>query len=170
MLPLSWLERARALSSTMPTSSRPLVGQLTVFCESPVVPCPVEADRSVVLAGIYNKFLASFAERIKAIKVGDPFTKGVHQGPQVSKNQYDVRLPPLSFSTTKITVCDLSSASCRTSILARRRVPSSTLVVAMLEMKVTPSRCVCGSFSRPVSHGTHQPSDSPSPQFSPRPS
>ena len=48
-------------------------------------------------SGIYDKFLASFTERIKAIKVGDPFTKGVHQGPQVSKGQYDVRLPLLPF-------------------------------------------------------------------------
>jgi len=45
--------------------------------------------RIFVQSGIYDKFLASFTERIKAIKVGDPFTKGVHQGPQVSKGQYD---------------------------------------------------------------------------------
>ena len=108
--------------------------------------------RIFVQSGIYDKFLASFTERIKAIKVGDPFTKGVHQGPQVSKLQYDVRLPSLPFSVTKITVCDLFSASCRTSILARSKVPSSTLVVAVLVTRVTSSRCVHCSFSRSASH------------------
>ena len=60
--------------------------------------------RIFVQSGIYDKFLASFIERIKAIKVDDPFTKGVHQGPQVSKGQFDICSTFLPSSTTKMTI------------------------------------------------------------------
>jgi len=45
--------------------------------------------RIFVQSGIYDKFLAKFTEKVKSINVGDPFAKGVHQGPQVSKIQFD---------------------------------------------------------------------------------
>ncbi|PFH44910.1 hypothetical protein AMATHDRAFT_51858 [Amanita thiersii Skay4041] len=39
-------------------------------------------SRIFVQSGIYDKFLAKFMEKAKSIKVGDPFTPGVDQGPQ----------------------------------------------------------------------------------------
>ncbi|KAF9649990.1 NAD-dependent aldehyde dehydrogenase [Thelephora ganbajun] len=45
--------------------------------------------RIFVQSGIYDKFLAKFTERIKTIKVGDPFAKDTNQGPQVSQIQFD---------------------------------------------------------------------------------
>lgn len=53
-------------------------------------------SRIFVQEGIYDKFLEKFTEKTKSLKVGDPFTEGVYQGPQVSQIQYDVRSP---FST-----------------------------------------------------------------------
>lgn len=49
-------------------------------------------SRIFVQSGIYDEFLAKFTEKAKQIKVGDPFSKGVDQGPQVSEQQYDVSL------------------------------------------------------------------------------
>ncbi|KAF9526799.1 aldehyde dehydrogenase [Crepidotus variabilis] len=46
-------------------------------------------SRIFVQSGIYDKFLASFTEKAKAIKLGDPFGQGVDQGPQISQIQYD---------------------------------------------------------------------------------
>ncbi|KAF9644016.1 NAD-dependent aldehyde dehydrogenase, partial [Thelephora ganbajun] len=45
--------------------------------------------RIFVQSGIYDKFLAKFTEKVKAIKVGDPFAKDTNQGPQVSQIQFD---------------------------------------------------------------------------------
>jgi len=46
-------------------------------------------SRIFVQAGIYDKFLKLFTEKAQSIKIGDPFSEGVEQGPQVSKIQYD---------------------------------------------------------------------------------
>ncbi|KDQ51391.1 hypothetical protein JAAARDRAFT_534135 [Jaapia argillacea MUCL 33604] len=46
-------------------------------------------SRIFVQSGIYDKFLAAFTERTKALKVGDPFAADSYQGPQVSQIQYD---------------------------------------------------------------------------------
>ncbi|KAF8623357.1 hypothetical protein AX15_006399 [Amanita polypyramis BW_CC] len=46
-------------------------------------------SRIFVQEGIYDKFLEKFTEKAKAIKIGDPFAKGIDQGPQVSQIQYD---------------------------------------------------------------------------------
>lgn len=46
-------------------------------------------SRIFVQSGIYDEFLAKFTERVKAIKVGDPFGKDTNQGPQVSQIQFD---------------------------------------------------------------------------------
>ena len=46
--------------------------------------------RIFVQAGIYDEFLKRFSAKAREIKVGDPFGKGVDQGPQVSQIQYDV--------------------------------------------------------------------------------
>ncbi|KAF7368645.1 Aldehyde dehydrogenase [Mycena venus] len=46
-------------------------------------------SRIFVQEGIYDKFLQMFTERTKNINVGDPFSPGVDQGPQVSQLQYD---------------------------------------------------------------------------------
>ena len=109
----------------MQISTRPLTGQLTVFCEPPDIPYPLRliglsfswnhgqtccaGSRIFVQSGIYDKFLAKFTEAVKAIKVGDPFAKDTNQGPQVSQLQFDVRsLLPLS--TIKIVVYGLTLA------------------------------------------------------------
>ena len=47
-------------------------------------------SRIFVQAGIYDEFLKRFTAKAQSIKVGDPFSKGIDQGPQVSKIQYDV--------------------------------------------------------------------------------
>ncbi|TRM59449.1 aldehyde dehydrogenase domain-containing protein [Schizophyllum amplum] len=46
-------------------------------------------SRIFVQSGIYDKFLAAFAEKTRSIKVGDPFGDDVDQGPQVSQQQFD---------------------------------------------------------------------------------
>ncbi|KAJ6480391.1 aldehyde dehydrogenase domain-containing protein [Mycena sanguinolenta] len=46
-------------------------------------------SRIYVQEGIYDKFLEMLTEKVKTIKVGDPFQPGVDQGPQVSQLQYD---------------------------------------------------------------------------------
>ncbi|KAJ7595491.1 NAD-dependent aldehyde dehydrogenase [Mycena floridula] len=46
-------------------------------------------SRIFVQEGIYDKFLAKFTEKSQSIKVGDPFEKGMSQGPQVNQTQYD---------------------------------------------------------------------------------
>jgi acyl-CoA reductase-like NAD-dependent aldehyde dehydrogenase len=38
-----------------------------------------------------KQFLKKFTEKIKSMKVGDPFAQNTDQGPQVSKIQFDVR-------------------------------------------------------------------------------
>ncbi|EKM77472.1 hypothetical protein AGABI1DRAFT_86450 [Agaricus bisporus var. burnettii JB137-S8] len=45
--------------------------------------------RIFVQEGIYDKFLQKFTDKIKEIKLGDPFGLGIDQGPQVSQIQYD---------------------------------------------------------------------------------
>jgi len=47
------------------------------------------ATRLYVQAGIYDKFLEKFTEKLKAINVGDPFGETSWHGPQVSQTQYD---------------------------------------------------------------------------------
>lgn len=47
-------------------------------------------SRVYVQAGIYDKFIALFTEKVKSLKVGDPFGIDTYQGPQVSELQYDV--------------------------------------------------------------------------------
>ncbi|TRM69553.1 aldehyde dehydrogenase domain-containing protein [Schizophyllum amplum] len=46
-------------------------------------------SRIYIQEGVYDKFLAAFTARAKAIKVGDPFGVDTDQGPQVSQQQYD---------------------------------------------------------------------------------
>lgn len=46
-------------------------------------------SRIFVQSSIYNEFLERFTTRAKGIKLGDPFTPGTHQGPQISQVQYD---------------------------------------------------------------------------------
>ncbi|KAH9947062.1 aldehyde dehydrogenase [Amylocystis lapponica] len=46
-------------------------------------------SRIFVHAKIYDEFLKRFVEQTEKIVVADPFSQGVHQGPQVSKQQYD---------------------------------------------------------------------------------
>lgn len=41
-------------------------------------------SRTFVQAGIYDKFVKLATEKAKARKVGNPFTEGIEQGPQVS--------------------------------------------------------------------------------------
>lgn len=41
-------------------------------------------SRTFVQSGIYDKFVKLAAEKAKVRKVGNPFTEGVQQGPQVS--------------------------------------------------------------------------------------
>jgi len=45
--------------------------------------------RIFVQSGIYDEFLAKFTEKVKSINVGDPFARGIHQGPQVSQTHFD---------------------------------------------------------------------------------
>lgn len=101
----------------MQISTRPLTGQLMVFSESLGVlypsrliglpsswnhgQCCCASTRIFVQSGVYDTFLAKFTEKVKAIKVGDPFTKGVDQGPQVSKVRFDVRSAPSLFYNKK---------------------------------------------------------------------
>lgn len=45
------------------------------------------ATRTFVQAGIYDKFVKKAVEVAEARKVGNPFEKGVKQGPQVMQQQ-----------------------------------------------------------------------------------
>ena len=47
-------------------------------------------SRIFVQAGIYDEFLKRFTAKASALNLGDPFGKGIDQGPQVSQLQYDV--------------------------------------------------------------------------------
>ena len=49
----------------------------------------IAGTRIYVHEDIYDNFLALYTERMKKINVGAPFDKGVDQGPQNSKMQYD---------------------------------------------------------------------------------
>ena len=49
-------------------------------------------SRIFVQAGIYDEFLKRFTAKAQSIKVGDPFGKGIDQGPQVSQIQYEVSI------------------------------------------------------------------------------
>jgi len=49
-------------------------------------------SRLLVHEDIYDSFVEKLVEQAKARKVGDPFTKGIEQGPQVSKEQLDIVL------------------------------------------------------------------------------
>jgi aldehyde dehydrogenase (NAD+) len=107
-------ERARTSSSTMRISTRPSTGQLMVSSESPrdilsaeinrAAPvswnhgqCCCAGTRIFVQSGIYDKFLAKFTERSRRSRSVTPSAKDIHQGPQVSQIQFDVRSfpPPL---------------------------------------------------------------------------
>jgi aldehyde dehydrogenase (NAD+) len=46
-------------------------------------------SRVFVQASIYDKFMTKFTEKVKSLKVGDPFGIDTYQGPQVSELQYD---------------------------------------------------------------------------------
>ncbi|TEB19307.1 aldehyde dehydrogenase [Coprinellus micaceus] len=46
-------------------------------------------SRIFVQAGIYDAFLAKFTEKAREIRIGDPFSANVDQGPQISQIQYD---------------------------------------------------------------------------------
>ncbi|KAH6669628.1 aldehyde dehydrogenase domain-containing protein [Plectosphaerella plurivora] len=47
-------------------------------------------SRILVQDDVYNAFVKAFVERFKTVsKVGDPYTDGTFQGPQVSRAQYD---------------------------------------------------------------------------------
>jgi len=46
-------------------------------------------SRIFVQAGIYDEFMKRFTAKARSIQVGDPFGKGIDQGPQVSQIQYD---------------------------------------------------------------------------------
>jgi len=168
----------------MQISTRPLTGQLMASSETLDVlyplgliglpsswnhgQCCCAGTRIFVQSGVYDEFLAKFTEKVKAIKVGDPFAKGIDQGPQVSKVRFDVRSPPLPFSTTKIIVRNLARVSCRTSSRARRMVPKSTLVVSVTEVRVTSSKYV-HPFASHVTSELIRPSDPFSPRFSQKP-
>lgn len=49
---------------------------------------------------VYDEFLRRFTERAKNIKLGDPFGTDTFQGPQVSQQQYDVRIIPAALRGT----------------------------------------------------------------------
>ncbi|CAK5268422.1 unnamed protein product [Mycena citricolor] len=46
-------------------------------------------SRIFVQEGIYDQFLELFTQKSRSIRVGDPFSTEVDQGPQVSQQQYD---------------------------------------------------------------------------------
>lgn len=89
-----------------------------VSCESPVLPHPQRligqsfswnhgqtccaGSRIFVQSGVYDQFLIKFTQKVKAIKVGDPFAKDTNQGPQVSQIQFDVRSPISPFLNNMI--------------------------------------------------------------------
>ena len=49
---------------------------------------------------IYDEFLKKFTDKTKALKLGDPFAPDSYQGPQVSQQQYDVRIIPAALRGT----------------------------------------------------------------------
>ncbi|GLJ16426.1 hypothetical protein SUGI_0279120 [Cryptomeria japonica] len=49
----------------------------------------IAASRIYVQEGIYDEFVKKVVERAKKQVIGDPFTDGVHQGPQINKTQFD---------------------------------------------------------------------------------
>jgi aldehyde dehydrogenase (NAD+) len=51
--------------------------------------CCCAGSRIYVQEGVYDKFLALLSEKVKAIKVGDPFAADTFQGPQTSQLQFD---------------------------------------------------------------------------------
>lgn len=51
--------------------------------------CCCAGSRIYVQDGIYDKFLALLTEKVKALKVGNPFDAATFQGPQTSQLQYD---------------------------------------------------------------------------------
>ena len=57
-------------------------------------------SRIFVHAKIYDEFLRRFTEQASKIKLGDPFSPDVYQGPQVSQQQYDVRLSFVYFDVS----------------------------------------------------------------------
>ena len=56
-------------------------------------------SRIFVQSGIYDEFLKRFTAKTASLKVGDPFARDSYQGPQVSKQQYDVSAFLDPFST-----------------------------------------------------------------------
>jgi aldehyde dehydrogenase (NAD+) len=54
----------------------------------------IAGSRIFVQEGIYDEFLAKFADIAKGLgaAAGDPFASDTRHGPQVSQNQFDVRL------------------------------------------------------------------------------
>jgi aldehyde dehydrogenase (NAD+) len=51
--------------------------------------CCCAGSRLYVEEKIHDEFVQKLVEKAKSRKVGDPFTKGTHQGPQVDKTQFD---------------------------------------------------------------------------------
>lgn len=51
--------------------------------------CCCAGSRVYVEESVYDKFMSSMEAKVKAIKVGDPFSQDTFQGPQVSQLQYD---------------------------------------------------------------------------------
>ena len=51
--------------------------------------CCVAGSRLLVEEKIYDEFVQKMLAKAKSRKVGDPFEKGVEQGPQVSQEQFD---------------------------------------------------------------------------------
>jgi aldehyde dehydrogenase (NAD+) len=50
----------------------------------------VAGSRIFVQAGIYDDFLQKFTESAQRLSVGDPFSPGTFQGPQISERQFEV--------------------------------------------------------------------------------
>jgi aldehyde dehydrogenase (NAD+) len=50
----------------------------------------VAGSRIYVQAGIYDDFLQKFTESTQCLSVGDPFSPGTFQGPQISERQFEV--------------------------------------------------------------------------------
>lgn len=51
--------------------------------------CCCAGSRVYVQESIYDKFMEKFTEKVKSLKVGDPFKPDTFQGPQVSQLQFD---------------------------------------------------------------------------------
>ena len=58
--------------------------------------CCCAGSRIFVHENIYDEFLKRFTEQTKTLKVGDPFSPGTFQGPQINQQQYDVSLPEIA--------------------------------------------------------------------------